>query len=338
MATRKKSGRRAARETTPPVATEEIISESGSEPMEEQNGFGLMDAATPILGLVAGGFVATKGARIIGVPEKWAPWGVAAIGTYAAMTGSGWVRQAGVGAAAAGVTLGLLETMGMLDFLAAIPTMRRQAAVTEPPTPSAPPDAITRDDLQRSLSDLARKNDAQLKERTQQHVEQLRELRSTYDIRIDQICASYNQRLAEKDQTISELLRELRKANASGPSIVHRDATPRIEEALPSEPEAPADYETAAAADETATPPAADETATLPATDEATASEQSDVVTRAQAIRERLSPDENRQLQQLLMTASPERVAFAEAQVANLSPDDAVAFLREHVLAAPNAA
>ncbi len=54
--------------------------------------------------------------------------------------------------------------------------------------------------------------------------------------------------------------------------------------------------------------------------------------------RERLSPDENRQLQQLLMTASPEMVAIAEARVANLSADDAVAFLREHVLAAPNAA
>ena len=124
MATRKKSGRRAARETTPPVATEEIITESEREPMDEQAGFGLMAAATPILGLVAGGFVATKGARMIGLPDKWAPWGVAAVGTYAAIAGTGWVRQAGVGAAAAGVTLGLLETMGMLDFLAAVPSLR----------------------------------------------------------------------------------------------------------------------------------------------------------------------------------------------------------------------
>jgi len=310
--------------------------------MDKQDGFGLMDAATPILGLVAGGFVATKGARMIGLPDKWAPWGVAAIGTYAAMTGTGWVRQAGVGAAAAGVTLGLLETMGMLDFLAAVPAMRQAAAVTEPPTPSAPPDAITRDDLQRGLSDLAQKNDTRLKELTQQDAEQLRELRSTYDIRIDQICATYNRRLAEKDQTISELLRELRKANASGPSIVHRDATPPMEEALPSEQETPADDETAAAdetaTDETSSSPAAAETATLLATDEAAVPEQSDVITRAQAIRERLSPDENRQLQQLLMTASPEMVAFAETQVAKLSADDAVAFLREHVLSAPNAA
>lgn len=310
--------------------------------MEEQDGFGLMDAATPILGLVAGGFVATKGARMIGVPDKWAPWGVAAIGTYAAMTGTGWVRQAGVGAAAAGVTLGLLETMGMLDFLAAVPTMR-QAAATEPSTPSAPPDTITRDDLQRAITDLAQKNDARLKELTQEHADQLRELRNTFDIRVDQICGTYNRRLAEKDQTISELLRELRKANASGPSIVHRDAAFHVEEALPAEQEAPAD-ETAtphvdeAIASEQEAPP--EETATAPASapDGAAASEQSDVVTRAQAIRERLSPDENRQLQQLLMTASPEMVAFAEAQVAKLSADDAVAFLREHVLAAPDAA
>jgi hypothetical protein len=164
--------------------------------------------------------------------------------------------------------------------------------------------------LQKALADVAQKNDAQLKVLAQQHTDQLREMRSAYDIRIDQISAAYNQRLAEKDQTISELLRELRKAHAAGPSIVPRDATPTVEETSPLQPEAPAD-----------------ETPAEP-----------DVVTKAQAIRERLSPEENGQLQQLLTTASPETVAFAEAQIANMSADDAVAYLREHVLAAPNAA
>lgn len=304
MATRKNAGRRAVQTAAPPI--EEVI-DTGSEPMDEQESYGLLEAATPILGLVAGGFAATKGARMIGVPDKWAPWGVAAIGTYAAMTGTGWVRQAGVGAAAAGVTLGLLETMGMLDLLMALPATR-QAAPMEPPTPM--PDAITRDDLQKALADVAQKNDAQRKVLAQQHTEQLREMRSAYDIRIDQISAAYNQRLAEKDQTISELLRELRKAHAAGPSIVPRDATPTVEETIPLQTEAPAD-----------------ETPTEP-----------DIVTKAQAIRERLSPEENGQLQQLLTTASPETVAFAEAQIANMSADDAVAYLREHVLAAPNAA
>jgi hypothetical protein len=307
MATRKKNGRRAVQ--IPEPTTEEVIDTDGSEPVEEQKSYGLLDAATPILGLVAGGFAATKGARMIGVPDKWAPWGVAAIGTYAAMTGNGWVRQAGVGAAAAGVTLGLLETMGMLDLLTAMPSMR-QAAPMEPQTPR--PDAVTRDDLQKALADIAQKNDAQLKVLEQQHSDQLREMRSGYDTRIDQICAAYNQRLAEKEQTISELLRELRKAHAAGPSIVPRDATATIEEPIPSEPEA--------------------------STDETPPPTEPDVMTKAQAIRERLSPEENGQLQQLLTTASPETVAFAEAQIANMSADDAVAYLREHVLAAPNAA
>jgi hypothetical protein len=102
------------------------------------------------------------------------------------------------------------------------------------------------------------------------------------------------------------------EAHAAGPSIVPRDATPTIDEPIPSEPEA--------------------------STDETPPPTEPDAMTKAQAIRERLSPEENGQLQQLLATASSETVAFAEAQIANMSADDAVAYLREHVLAAPNAA
>ena len=280
--------------------------------MGQQIGNGLVDAATPIVGLIAGGFAATKGAHMIGVPQKWAPWGVAAIGTYAAMTGTGRVRQAAIGAAAAGVTLGILETMGMLDFLVAMPAMR-QAAAMAPSTPSVP-DAMTRDEVQKALTDAAHKNDARLTQLQQQQDEHLRELRRVYDGRIEQICAAYNRRLAEKDQTISELLRELRKAQAAGPTIVHRDATAPVEEPMPLEDETEASVEGE------------------------TAPAEPDVMSKAQAIRALLTPNENHQLQELLAAASPETVAFAEAQIANLSAEEAVAYLREHVLASPKAA
>lgn len=309
MATRKKSNRRGTK--TPTLATDKI-SETGSDEMDEQeSSSGFLDGATPILGLVAGGFVAAKGAEKIGVPEKWAPWGVAAVGVYGAIAAQGRMRQAAIGVAAGGISIAIMKAMGMLDLVAAIPAMR-QAAAMQPATASVP-DAITRDELQEALAVTVQKNDAQLKELEQQHLAQVSELRRAYESRVDEICASYTQRLAEKDQTISELLRELRKAQAAGPSIVHRDAPVPVEEPSPSESEADA-------------------------TVEEMAQTEPDAMTKAQAIRDQLTADENLQLQQLLTTASPEMVALAEAQIANMSADDAVAYLREHVLAAPKAA
>ncbi|MGZ4777667.1 MAG: hypothetical protein ACXV5L_00600 [Thermoanaerobaculia bacterium] len=310
MATRRKSNRRATRTPTP--ATEEII-ETGSDEMDEQDSSsGFLDAATPILGLVAGGFVAAKGAEKIGVPEKWAPWGVAAVGVYGAIAAQGRMRQAAIGVAAGGISIGIMKAMGMLDLLAAMPSLR-QAAAMQPATPSVP-NAITRDDLQQALGDAARKNEAQLKELEQQHLAQLSELQRAYESRVEEICGVYSQRLAEKDQTISELLRELRKVQTAGPGIVHRDATVPVEEPAPVE----------AATDTNA--------------EEIAAPAEPDAISKAQAIRGQLTADENLQLQQLLATASPEMVALAEAQIANMSADDAVGYLRENVLTSPKAA
>jgi len=167
--------------------------------MSENDG-GFMAAATPVFGVVAGTIAATKGADMLVVPAKWAPWGVAAIGAVGALAADGWVRDAAIGVAAAGAGLGILRMMGMLDPSGHLPTHRNAPAAEAPAQEQAKPpapDLITRDELQKALAETVQQHENRMKEVLQENLEQVRQLRSAYDARIEHLCGRYDQLLAE---------------------------------------------------------------------------------------------------------------------------------------------
>ena len=293
--------------------------------MSEDEG-GFLVQAAPVLGAAAGTFASTIGADMIGVPTKWAPWGTAAIGTVGAMTASGWLRQAAIGVAAAGASIGILRLVGILDDSGFFPIPLVHPRDASPPetAPSAPPptetkpNGITRDELQKALGELSEKHAANMNELKQAYDTRLQELRSAYEARIGDITIGYEQRVRSQDDTISNLLRELRKAQAASmPRIVPRDAVP-VED-------------TATEEESDATPPSNDEQAiaTLPS---------AEALSRAEAIFALLTPAESTQLRQIIASMPPEAVTLAESHLAKLDPADAVEYLRSHLLTPRDAA
>jgi hypothetical protein len=227
------------------------------------------------------------------------------------------VREAAIGVAAAGAGIGILRMMGMLDLPA-----HRNAPVLPEQTPSGPPDAISREELQRALSEAAQQNETLLKTALNEHVDQLRQLRTAYDGRIEQISARYDQLLADKDQTIAGLLRELRKTQHVAPHIVHRDAQAPEEDAPVAE-------------SPVAEPQAEEPVAEAPIEPAPAPSENA---SKAQAIVDLLSHEEYDELKQVIATASPQAVAFTERQFSSMTAEEAVAWLRANVLTSRTAA
>jgi hypothetical protein len=280
-----------------------------------------LESAAPALGVAGGILVATKGAEMIGVPAKWAPWGTAAIGTIAAMTTEGWMREAAIGVAAAGASVGILRMVGLLDGFEIPVEHRRQAAAPDAPQrEAAAPDAVTQADLQRAMASVTEEHDAQLRALEQKYDEQMRDLRQAYERRIDEICSSYDRRLTGKDETISNLLREIRKSQAAtvDPRIVNREPISVEETPADEAPVAQPQSEAASSDAPVSTAPSAE-------------------VSKAEAVFDLLTVEEMAQLQQTIASLPPEAMAMAEAHLATLAPEEAAAYLRTHLLA-PRAA
>jgi hypothetical protein len=301
----------------------EIVVEEPSDEMSEEQGVG-GGALAPVLGVAVGAFTATKVADMFGVPVKWAPWGTAALGAVGALMTEGKTRHAAIGFAAAGAGIGVLHILGLFDALAARPIIqRRQAdAVEAPVVPEAPSEQPTSDasnqaDFQKALDDVTAKNEAQLKAMQESTEEKFAELRRMHENRIEAITASYEQRIADQEQTISDLLRELGRAQASsvGPQLV-RDEVPPVAEEAPAPESQPAEA-----------PVAAEAVGPSPET-----------VSKAQAIVDLLTHEEDAELRQLVATASPQAVAFANRQITNMTAEEAVAWLRANVLMSRKAA
>jgi len=321
MARRKstKRGRVAVeRQVEPEIVVEEECDEMG----KEQEGLG--GVVAPALGVAAGAFAATKGADMLGVPEKWAPWGTAALGALGALMTEGRTRHAAIGFAAAGAGIGVLHMLGVFDLLAtriAPVPQRRQAdapALAEAPAQEPPPDAIKQVDFQKAIDEIVAKNEAQLQAMRDSADEKFRELSRAYESRIGEISASYEQRVADQDQTISNLLGELRRARAAsvGPRLVRDEIPAPVDEPL--------------VAEASATPEGPVETGSTGPSPE--------TVSKAHAIAALLSQEEYDQLKQVAAQLPPAVLAAAEAQIAKLSPEDAVAYLRANVLKPRDAA
>jgi hypothetical protein len=262
-----------------------------------------------------------------GVSVKWAPWGTAALGAVGAMMTEGGARHAAIAFAAAGAGIGVLHALGILDKLAdqidpSLP--RRQAdaadasAPDEAPSSEPHPDVTKQQvDFQKAIDQVVAKNEAQLKALHQSTEEKFAELRRVYESRIEEISASYEQRIADQEQTISNLLRELGRAQAPsvGPRLVRDEAPPAVEEA-PAPESQPAEA-----------PVATESVGPTPET-----------VSKAQAIVDQLTHEEDAELRQLVAAASPNAIAFVNQQIANMTAEEAVAWLRANVLTARTAA
>jgi len=283
--------------------------------MPENSEGGFLVGAAPVIGAAAGTLASTMGAFMLGVPPQWAPWGTAAIGAVGAFTTQGWVRQAAIGVAAAGASVGILRMMGIIGGHSVAPVDHHRQAAPPEASPSPPPaDSVTRVDLQKGMDELAARYDGQIKQLSEQYGEQARDMQRAYSGRIEEIRASYDQRLAAKDETISELLRELRTAQTPTLHVVPRDAEAVSEEA-----------------------PTVDEEQQAPANDVAAPSPIADW-SKAKAVFDLLTTEEAAQLQQIVGGMPPEAVAMAETHLAQLEPEEAAAYLRSSVLTPRDAA
>jgi hypothetical protein len=291
----------------------EFIVDEESVAMPDNSESGFLVGAAPVIGAAAGTLASTMGAFMLGVPVQWAPWGTAAIGAVGAFTTQGWVRQAAIGVAAAGASVGILRMMGIIGGHSVAPVDDHRQAAPPEASPSPPADSVTRADLQKGMDDLAAKYDVQIKQLAEQYGEQVRDMQRAYSGRIEEIRASYDQRLAAKDETISELLRELRTAQATALHVVPRDAEAVAEQAPT------VDEEQALANDVAAPSPIAD-------------------WSKARAVFDLLTTEEAAQLQQIVAGMPPEAVAMAETHLAQLEPEEAAAYLRSSVLTPRGAA
>jgi hypothetical protein len=297
----------------------EFIVDEESVAMPDNSESGFLVGAAPVIGAAAGTLASTMGAFMLGVPVQWAPWGTAAIGAVGAFTTQGWVRQAAIGVAAAGASIGILRMMGIIGGHSVAPVDHHRQAAPPEADPSPPADSVTRADLQKGMDELAAKYDVQIKQLAEQYGEQVRDMQRAYSGRIEEIRASYDQRLAAKDETISELLRELRTAETTALHVVPRDAEAVAEEALTVGEASAVDEEQAPANDVETPSPVAD-------------------WSKAKAVFDLLTPEEAAQLQQIIAGMPAEAVAMAEAHLANLEPEQAAAYLRSSVLTPRDAA
>jgi hypothetical protein len=303
--------KRRAKSNRETIVDEEIVA------MPDNSESGFLVGAAPVIGAAAGTLASTMGAYMLGVPVQWAPWGTAAIGAVGAFTTQGWVRQAAIGVAAAGASIGILRMMGIIGGQSVAPVDHHRQAAPPEASPAPPVDSVTRADLQKGMDELAAKYDGQIKQLAEQYGEQLRDMQRAYSGRIEEIRASYDQRLAAKDETISELLRELRTTQATALHVVPRDAEGVVEEAIAGE--STVDQEQAPANDAEAPSPIAD-------------------WSKAKAVFDLLTTEEAAQLQQIVAGMPPEAVAMAETHLAKLEPEEAATYLRSSVLTPSDAA
>jgi hypothetical protein len=241
----------------------------------------------------------------------------AGLAFLAGTNATGSTRQLAMGAAAGGACYAIVEAL----------RSRRPKAIYGEPKPveaatrQAAPSGISREEFQQALDNLAQQRDAQIAEIKKQSDDAVEKLRTAYETRI-----------AEMQTTIHSLLQQLRDASAARAAA--RNAGRRRVPPVHAQQAPVGVVEEAPALVVEAAPPAVEAPPVVvdlePPTDEATA--------RLAVIYSQLTDDEVERLREILTNLAVDALAVAQAHLLSLSTNEAVAYLRDHVLASPKAA
>jgi hypothetical protein len=228
----------------------------------------------------------------------------AGLAFLAGANAKGAARQLAMGAAAGAACYGMVEVLrqGHPEWLYKQPPQRD----------AAPPDAMTRADLESALTELTRRHQAELAARESAHAQAMREMKQSYEVQI-----------GEMRSAIHALLNELRRER--GEPAVEYSATPTAA-VRDAEPPAVSNQArlTAASNDNGAPKTAAAVTSGRPSL----APEQT---AHFAAIYGLLTMEERVRVSAMIAGASPTLLATVQRDLLSMTPERAVAHLRRNV-------
>jgi hypothetical protein len=279
----------------------------------------LLVQMSPVLGASIGAAAATMGAEMLLPPKfvPWAPWGTAALGFLTAMNTTGLVRGVATGVAAAGASIAVLRLIGAASQGATAVAAVTTASAPEQQRQAAPSDAVTRADLEIALAALAAKHQADLAERESTHVVQLRELQTTVHTLLE--------KLREADVVIASMRAGGGTQPMRGNAELSSGGGPPSIDTMP----APIEQSRGASPTHEGSQVAKSPAALATAVDSQSLS--TEEVARFEAIYGLLDEQERRQLSALVANLPKDALAKAQAQLLQLKPHQAVAYLRRKI-------
>lgn len=263
-----------------------------------------LEVLAPVVGAAVGAMALEAASQHVNMQKHEIAFVGAGLAFLTGTNAKGAMRQLAMGAAAGAACYGVVEVLraGHPDWLYKQPPQRQ----------AAPPDALTRADLESALTELTRRHQAELAARESAHAEAMRDMKQSYEAQI-----------GEMRSAIHALLNELRRER--GQPVVEYPPAPSVRADPPSPINPTADAPGAPASNDNASSTRA------PAVTTSRTSLPPQQTAHLGAIYALLTAEERVRVSAMIATASPTLLATVQRELLSMTPERAVAHLRRSV-------